>query len=150
MMDNDKNQIIQRYNERLEKYGDDPKTLGWFKGRQPIRFKVLEEIGILDGSSVLDIGCGFGDLFSFLKEQGINVNYLGIDINPSLIEIAREKYPNIKFKVLDIDNEEIEEKYDWVVSSGVFNYNMPNSESFIRNMLENMQLYLYLSKKYQY
>jgi len=140
MMDNDKNKVIQRYNERLEKYGDDPKTLGWFKGRQPLRFKILAEIGILDGSSVLDVGCGFGDLFNFLRNLGINVNYTGIDINPDIIKLAREKNPELRFEVLDFDKEEIDGKFDWVVSSGIFNYKLTDNARFTRNMLEKMFL----------
>ena len=60
---------IERYNKRLKKYGYDSRTLGWFKGRQPIRSEVVSEIGELDNCSILDVGCGFGDLDRFLIKK---------------------------------------------------------------------------------
>ena len=43
-------------------------------------FDVLTQIGIVDGSSVLDVGCGFADYFDYANELGINIHYTGIDI----------------------------------------------------------------------
>lgn len=45
-------------------------------------------------SVIADIGCGTGDHINQLSEH--NLNILGIDISPSMIEKAKEKYPNIK------------------------------------------------------
>jgi len=138
MKEEEKRAIIKRYNERLKKYGYDPRTLGWFKNRQPIRFKVLSEIGELNNCSILDVGCGFGDLYGFLLEKGLNVKYTGYDINPNLIKIAREVYPEARFEVKDIEEEEVNERFDWVFSSGVFNFKTSCNEVFIQTMLRRM------------
>lgn len=144
MKEEEKRATIERYNERLKKYGYDPKTLGWFKGRQTIRFEILSEIGDLNNCSILDIGCGFGDFCGFLIKKGLNVEYTGYDINPNLIRIAREVYPKAHFEVKDIEEEEINKVFDWVFSSGAFNFRLSNNEGFIRSMLRSM---FQLSKK---
>ena len=138
MKEENKKAIITRYNERLKIYGYDPRALGWFKGRQHIRFKVLSEIGDLNNCSILDVGCGFGDLYGFLIKSGLNIRYTGYDINPDIIKIAKEVYPNAHFEVKDIEKEEIHDNFDWVFASGVFEFKLPDNKLFIQNMLRRM------------
>ena len=52
------------------------------------------------GAKILDIGCGIGDSADFFVESGFD--YEGIDISPEMIEIAKEKVPKAKFRVLDM------------------------------------------------
>jgi len=62
-------------------------------------------------SSVLEIGCGTGELLAALKpDRG-----LGIDISPKMIEVAREKFPQLQFDTGDLEDIKIEEKFDYVV-----------------------------------
>ena len=43
----------------------------------------------LSNKSIIDIGCGFGDFYSYLNAQNIILKkYLGIDINETLINTA--------------------------------------------------------------
>ena len=67
------------YGELLNEYGRDPRSLGWIKGRQAIRFaKLTEFLGKTDideNFTLLDYGCGFGDLYLFLQEKYPNMNF---------------------------------------------------------------------------
>lgn len=138
MKEDDKRAIIQWYRENLKKHGYSPKTLGWHKNRQDIRFKVLSEIGYLDNCSILDVGCGFGDLYGFLIKKGLDIRYTGYDINENLIEIAKEVYPGAIFEVIDIEESKINNKFDWVFSCGIFNNKISDNESNIQSMLKRM------------
>lgn len=53
-------------------------------------------------SIILDIGCGTGHHVSALKDKELDV--IGIDISPSMVEKAKENYPNYTFKVADALN----------------------------------------------
>jgi SAM-dependent methyltransferase len=70
--------------------------------------------------SVLDIGCGRGDLYGFLKELWPDhlFAYTGIDHNPVMCDLGREKYGlellNSSFDTANVLN------HDWVVASGFF------------------------------
>lgn len=88
-----KQKIIEIYNETLEIYGYDQRALREFKGRQPLRYEVLSEIGDLNNCSILDVGCGFGDIYAFLIKKGLNIKYTGYDINPNFIIIAKKGTP---------------------------------------------------------
>lgn len=113
--------MLARYDARLEQFGDDIRTLGsGTEERRRLRFDVLRQVGITAGVSVLDLGCGFGDFYGFLTGAGIDVEYLGIDINPKLLDIARRKYPSATFRAVDIMTDDLD-SIDYVVASGTFN-----------------------------
>lgn len=137
MNTSDKQRIIHRYNERLEQYGDDIRTLAsGTEERRQLRFRVLSEVGIVPGCSVLDLGCGFGDFFGYLGRSGVNVEYVGYDINGNLVEVARSRFPMARFEVKDIQLEPFPE-FDFVVSSSAFNLHMTHQDnySFITDIL---------------
>lgn len=122
MNEADKAEIIARYESRLGQYGHDVRTLASGSDeKQAIRYRTLCEIGIETGDSILDIGCGFGDFYGFLKREGIDVKYTGYDIVPGLIEAARKDHPDAVFELADIQNTPPSGSFDWVTSSQAFN-----------------------------
>ena len=53
--------------------------------------------------SVLDVGCAAGGgAFDFCREANVNINYTGIDISETLINIAEELHPEGEFFVYDV------------------------------------------------
>lgn len=130
MKQSDKERIIQRYNERLKKFGATIDTLAsGTEERHNLRFKILTEIGIQNGDSVLDLGCGFGDFNKYLNENGFSVNYSGYDINPSLVAEAKRKFPSVTFEVKDIVKENFPE-FDYIVSSSCFNLPLYEQDNY--------------------
>jgi SAM-dependent methyltransferase len=87
------------------------------------RFEKILELGSFKNKILLDVGCGIGGFFDFLKEKGINCDYTGIDINSRMIEIAQEKHPDIKDKlfVFDIIENNMNRQFDYVISNGPLN-----------------------------
>jgi len=55
-----------------------------------------------DTSKILDIGCGTGDYLGKLAEIGHNVT--GIDVDQEMISLAIKKYPDLNFKVMDMND----------------------------------------------
>lgn len=61
------------------------------EGRESMQSHILERIGEnLSGKSVLDAGCGTGNLAMDLVAR--NASVVAVDISPSLIKIARERF----------------------------------------------------------
>ena len=87
----------------------------------------LEFIG--NNSKILDLGCGNARFFKFLKENEVNVNYLGVDNNPNFIEKNKENYPKAKFKNLDVITSlnQIQDTFDVIVVFGV-THHIPSKE----------------------
>jgi len=109
--------------------GTDVKSLGWGSTySQESRFRVLLEIqGFKPEDSVLDVGCGYGDLSTHVT------TYTGIDIRDRPIQEAIRRYPTAKFAVQSIDT--VTERFDWVVASGIFAFDTPNwSEAMVETV----------------
>jgi SAM-dependent methyltransferase len=138
MKDRDRAEVSHFFNESLRQYGYDPRSLGWTPGTQEARFRVLTAIGDLEGCSVLDVGCGFGDLYEFLCRNGVDVDYTGVDLCPDFVEIARRRHPEAKFVVADFEDAMIGGQFDWAFESGVFNYKVTDHETFVRRMIRKM------------
>jgi SAM-dependent methyltransferase len=149
----DKQKYIDRYNDRLKSFGYDPRSLGWGEGgreRQNLRFKELIAIqNFLSNSvaSILDVGCGFADFFEYLSSNHLPIEYAGIDINPKLLEVAREIHGrNLMVAQCDIlDEKQLEANCsirasDIVVASGIFNFKLDGQDqlSYIEAMLRKM------------
>lgn len=66
---------------------------------------------IPSNSSVFEIGCGSGNILASLNP----VRGLGIDISPKMIEAAKGNFPHLQFEVGDLEDLQIEEKFDYVV-----------------------------------
>ena len=143
MRDEDRMDFIRRYEKRLKETGYSPETLGWgTDGRQEVRFSVLADFALRDaGSSVLDVGCGFGDLYDFLTLNGWRGRYTGIDIVPGLLEVARERHPGIDVREVDITDPTVPfDEYDFAISSGAFNAALPSgmNEAHVEAALKRM------------
>ena len=126
----DKDRIIQRYDARLARYGCSIETLASGSVQhQRMRHQVLVEVGVTSGSALLDLGCGFGDLYDYLCEHDLQVQYTGYDIHPKLIELAREKHPQAEFQCKDIQISAFPE-FDFIVSSSAFNLQLSANENY--------------------
>lgn len=126
------NEIIQYYKKMYSNFGYSPKSLGWDKGKQNIRFYSLTKNFNLENMRILDFGCGFGDFNHYMKLLNLsNYYYTGIDITDEFITEAKIRYENenVKFYTADILNFESNEKFDYVISSGVFNHALIDSYS---------------------
>jgi SAM-dependent methyltransferase len=104
-----------------------PKPVGYHDtNEQHFMFQNLL-VGFNPSSTILDIGCGRADLCNFIQNfYGEPAPYTGIDHNPLMADIAKQKYG------YDIITGAFEtsklSKHDWVVASGVFTQRRCNSE----------------------
>jgi len=60
---------------------------------------VLELLAPKPGEKILDVGCGTGHLTAQISEAGTEV--LGVDRSPEMIRQAKEKYPALRFEVMN-------------------------------------------------
>lgn len=116
MDDLSKKDMNQYYSNLLRKYGTSPKALAYNSSLQQIhRYSALTNIQPISKlSSVLDVGCGLGYLSDFLRDNGWQGNYTGIDINPDIIQAASERRPSDNFLCKDLLTEDFEDKFDYV------------------------------------
>ena len=121
------------------KFGNNIKTLNWgSKESQYRRFNILNQIGDLQNQSLLDVGCGFADLYDFLKDKKIEVNYTGLDITEPILEDARKKFPLVKFINDSLLNLPESSMFDYVFASGIYTYRSEKEYEYIEDMTKSM------------
>lgn len=143
-----KDKIIEaHYLPLFKKYGPSQKVLDWeSKEAQQIRFSILISEINLKGLSLLDVGCGTGDLYAYLQEKKINCHYTGIDALSQMVKAAKEKYPQADFFQYNItEGNNINKKIlsniphpDCIFASGIFNLgtNLQEIIHTIQNLLK--------------
>jgi len=117
--------LVDRYTQRLLRFGDAPQTLGWdTRAHQDTRFAIALSLATFYGKSVLDVGCGLADFHTFLYGNGIHIrSYTGIDINEHLLARCRLKHPAATFVLGNILlDDPPEHSYDIVVAFGLVNF----------------------------
>lgn len=132
----DTERVYDFYKSNYEKYGYSVKSLAWIKGKQNIRFDALTKFFDLNHSfSMLDIGCGFGDVNKFFMQKNITeYRYHGIDLVEGMISTANAMYnndDNISFSCGDfLTNISNGQKYDYIIASGIFNFQMYEVDNY--------------------
>ncbi len=72
------------------------------------------------GESILDLGCGTGQLTEKIAQAGAEV--MGVDRAPTMIEKARENYPHLHFEIADARNFQVDKPFDAVFSNAVLHW----------------------------
>jgi len=104
---------VEHWNEVARKFAS---KAGW--GRY-YRTRLKEMYGslIAPGQSVLELGCGRGDLVAALKPSlGV-----GVDFSAEMIRQGRKKYPNIRFIHGDVNELDLSDKFDVIILSDLIN-----------------------------
>lgn len=134
--DDDARRVIERYDRRLAELGPTPEALGWTKNRHTLRYAVLLDHWRLDADAVLDVGCGFGDMYAYCSERFPAVHYEGIDVNPSLIAVGRTRYPSATLREGNPFRDGLSGQWDVIVASGLFNLKVTDNWTFIRDAFD--------------
>jgi len=64
--------------------------------------ELMARVGAEAPASVVDLGCGPGNLTSLLRERWPDADISGLDSSPEMIEQARSAEPSITFEVADL------------------------------------------------
>jgi SAM-dependent methyltransferase len=107
------------YSQKVKEFGITPKGVDWNSTEsQELRFQQLTKVIEESPFSILDYGCGYGALFSYLyKKYTGNIKYTGFDISEEMLSAARSiDAPDTAWlsKLTD-------ETADYTIASGIFN-----------------------------
>lgn len=132
-------QIKTQYQVKFEKFGYDPRSLNWKRlGASHQRFRQMWAEIDFNGKSVLDVGCGFGEMARFLRKRYEGVSYTGVDLVPEFIQKAKVLYPEYKFETRDYFQNPGKEKFDVVLASGVLNSNVESNLEYRKKAIKTM------------
>ena len=104
------------------------------------RFEVLAENVPLPGKSLLDIGCGLGDLAAFLDARALAVEYTGVDVLTRMVDACRQRFGDRRFVRADLfaGDDVPGGTFDVVYCSGAFNLDLGNNLAFLARAVRRM------------
>ncbi|XP_021968610.1 cyclopropane-fatty-acyl-phospholipid synthase [Folsomia candida] len=85
-----------------------------------------EKLKLKPGMTVLDIGCGWGGLAKYLAEN-FGVSVVGCTISIEQAKLARERCEGLNVEIVVQDYRDIQEKFDRIVSVGMFEHVGPQN-----------------------
>jgi len=110
---------------KIKEYFDSvaSQRLKWRKKAAYFHRQLSRYIGfsIQKNCSVLEFGCEAGDLLESLKPS----RAVGVDYSKKMVELAKEKFPHLDFRVGDIDDFHslrVSEKFDYIIVGSVIGY----------------------------
>ena len=144
--------LVTRYYERLlRQHGKTPQALAERADDKDLEFyqHLFHGIELPDQLSVLDIGCGMGDLIDFLQLRHASIrSYLGIDLVGPFIEQCRQEYlPPCEFHKANFISRSFApaERFNLVVNLGVLVSRVINYQAYVEYCITKM---IALSNKY--
>jgi len=81
---------------------------------------LLDDIGDYAEQRVLDVGCGTGELTDEMRRRGANV--VGVDSSLSMVDAARERFPDVDFLVGDVKRLSWQNEFDVVFSNAALHW----------------------------
>ncbi len=138
-------ELITYYEKKLKKHKTGGLAVDWNceEAQELLFFALLDGLNkehLRSGKvKILDVGCGLGALYDFLKRRGYKVDYTGIDIAPEMVKECQRRYPKATFEVRDIlENPYPENSFDYVFLSGSVSLRLHNHERYVRRMIYRM------------
>lgn len=101
---------------------------------------ILDNAGIEEGVTVLDVACGTGVLIPDYLNRNV-VHVTGIDISEKMIKIAKDKFqdPRVTLICADAETTQFESQFDCCVVYNAFPH-FPNPYSLIRSLAANIKV----------
>jgi SAM-dependent methyltransferase len=138
-------QVRDYYAAKLAGYGATPRGVDWSCATtQQLRFAQLLRMCPANAPfSLIDLGCGYGALATFLARHrsAARVDYLGLDLSSEMVRRGRRRHSDdrgVRFAV----GRNVSEQADYVVASGIMNvmvgFSLPTWEKFVSTMLFDM------------
>ena len=102
--------------------------------------KFIDRLSINEGSKVLDLGCGNGDITALLAEKvGSKGHVTGVDPNSGVIKTAKQQNKNTNVSFHEGDAESFpSDQYDLVFSNYVSHF-VENKQAMFENVSRNLR-----------
>jgi SAM-dependent methyltransferase len=131
--------IAAYYDNLVDAYGHDPRAVdASSRTSLELRYDALAAVTDLTGASVLEVGCGLGDLGAYLLERFDGITYRGIDVSPRMVEEGARAHPGLDLRQANVLDQPDAEGADVVLAQGIFYLLGDDAEAKTRAIVTRM------------
>jgi ubiquinone/menaquinone biosynthesis C-methylase UbiE len=112
---------LNYWNNKAQKSSTDCERVEQSKRTQLMRYEAFLQLHDLAGKSLLDVGCGAGDLWQHLQRKNIACSYAGFDLSPFMIQRCRERFPRVTFEDGNFLEWGKNKLFDYTIAIGIHN-----------------------------
>lgn len=94
-------------------------------------------LGVLDFSTVLDLGCGFGRVAASINRIKPDAVYTGVDVSPDLVATTQKRFPGKEVICHDLATFETERHWDLVLAISVLGHLRPTDVGVVLNRMRH-------------
>lgn len=116
---------------------------------------IMSEIGSSQNASILEIGCGTGEVAHWIAEK-TPARVLGTDLCIPFIDEARKKFvlPNLQYAVLDFNRTDHfnGEQFDYIIGNGILHHlywHLDDAFVSMKHLLKSNGKIIFLEPNYQ-
>src|SRR5581483_6413907 len=109
------------WDDRARTAGSDSDRINMSARSQQMRFESFLQFHDPSGCTLLDIGCGVGDLLGYLRQRGIQCHYTGFDISDEMVKRCRERFPDAEFISGDFLEWQTTRQFDYTIAMSIHN-----------------------------
>jgi len=129
------------FEKRRELYREVYNTVHSLYGRAKLPARQNSKINLVkkfsnafDGKSIIDVGCGNGDLLRAIRETGKPKRLVGVDVSEYVLSNS-DPDPDIDFVKSDIIDFNLKDKFDFIFSDNVIEHIAPTDlESHLKSI----------------
>ena len=150
-MDKISQKLGKHYQDTFETHGPNSQGVDWGPDESKLALRYQQMLNVVKENNaletaetikILDIGCGYGGLLTYLQNNNHNIEYTGIDLAGNMIDWAKKNNKSGKFISGDIFNYEFTEKFDYIVCNGILTQKLDVSggdmDIFAMNLIKRM------------
>ena len=109
--------ILAQHLSKVRSFYESDKPLNWSARSYRRLLAHYYNLLIPPAASVLEIGCGSGELLAHIRAA----RKVGVDLSPRQIEAARLRVPEAEFHVQAGETLELNERFDYIIVADTFN-----------------------------
>ncbi len=115
------------YSQKFAEFGATPKGVDWGK-EEDVRLRYDKMLAVIDWElldigkpiTLLDVGCGYGGLYSYAQQKGLELQYTGIDVASNMISWAKQHLSTGEFIEGDFMQHDFgKQRFEFIVCNGI-------------------------------
>jgi len=122
------------WDDRARREATDCERVDMSRRTQRMRFERFLLAHDLRGRSILDVGCGVGDLWEHLCARGIACDYHGVDLSGEMAARAKARFPEATFETANVLDWDDAPRFDYVIAIGVHNVKVEGARELLERL----------------